>query len=79
MFDPFSYAGPKCPERLEDERYVRMLIMRESASYAAIADAFEDNAARIKSMLWRIERDCDLADAGRPCPRGGRPRKEMAR
>jgi hypothetical protein len=56
-----------------------MLIMRESASYAAIADAFEDNAARIKSMLWRIERDCDLADAGRPCPRGGRPRKEMAR
>ncbi len=52
MWDPFSYDGPKSAQRLEDERYVRALQMREGEmNMREIAEAL---GFQYDTMRWRI-------------------------
>lgn len=52
MWDPFSYEGPKSHQRLEDERYVRALQMRDTQmNMREIAEAL---GLQYETMRWRI-------------------------
>jgi hypothetical protein len=74
MFDPFSYDGPKSADRLEDERYVRALMLCETQSFPVVASLLGFHHEALKSAISRINEACDLADAGLPCPQRGRPK-----
>jgi DNA-directed RNA polymerase specialized sigma24 family protein len=65
MIDPFAYNGPKSAERLEDERYIRALRMRDidGLSYRKIGKALGLTYNIVLGKLQRIDKAADAMEA----------------